>query len=899
MRRVVLALLLSLICTAACAQNFFIPGWNGRLVQTSLGFPGCQCDWAFSNYDLDSSEWTDSTGHTATVDFSSVNQQGYPTNNTNLTATNGWAFGSPVPSSANRAAPSGYIRDWVGYASIKVTNVTISSVGTNCVGGASVCVPCVNVSGTVTGTSCIINLSAVASTFPVTTVLSVGTGASGSPCSVGVACPQLTQLRFYNTLDQAAVNQCSAGILFSCFDTTQYVPTVQNFGAVRALNKSNLVTGNVAWWSDRTPYAYRTYAASYWPSWSCGSGYNLASCIVTANVPTVSSGAQYTLAFTGFTLSDKYHVVANFPAITPPSAAVSQSASSGTAVLTFSGGVPASVVQGMTVGDANRQNVIQPTATVASTTPTTVTLQCASPCTSPIFGTVQSGDTIVFSPMLNVNGTGYVPIVTPSNLPIGASGGTFSSIAAQWSALTYDASLNVYLMNNASDTKGARGLIGGWPPEIWAAFANKTLTHIWNPTPCYAFDLVGDFVSQSASYFKGALNKGGQGGPLIEIREGVNELWNYAQTCTAYADAKQFLLNAVNFDHANFYGTNISKIGQLYSTLYGADRTKYRVADCMQEAAFPTRGGGGEDEKLQSPWYVSQTSSANAAYKWVTNVCYASYTQSSFNNTVSEIGWAYAYSVSPSSALVGNFLAGLNTTSGTGTCNAGSDLENYYWMVHTAWPCWNTYIAGYNSTYSLSLKESMYEGGYAQNGGGSSSFNTQTQQATIASFTPGSPTVLTIGSNAYNYICNTAGLCTGSAPTGTISGTGCAALDGHDPAIQSATATTITVNLNSTGCTTSGTGQIVYDGAGTSSGYMEAFEIAVMQDMTNTNLSAWELLYFQGFYTAAQNASVTMEFPAEYDTLEINTFGKVYPNIYSYPTKTPVFNAMSAYQAAP
>jgi hypothetical protein len=112
----------------------------------------------------------------------------------------------------------------------------------------------------------------------------------------------------------------------------------------------------------------------------------------------------------------------------------------------------------------------------------------------------------------------------------------------------------------------------------------------------------------------------------------------------------------------------------------------------------------------------------------------------------------------------------------------------------------------------------------------------------------GATTILTVGSNAWNYICNTANLCTGGNPTTALAFGGGCGLNGLDPAVLSATSTTITVNVNSTSFTGCTTGTAAYDNAGGQSGYVTTFELGVKQNTNPINLQATELSFLQSFY---------------------------------------------------
>jgi len=119
-------------------------------------------------------------------------------------------------------------------------------------------------------------------------------------------------------------------------------------------------------------------------------------------------------------------------------------------------------------------------------------------------------------------------------------------------------------------------------------------------------------------------------------------------------------------------------------------------------------------------------------------------------------------------------------------------------------------------------------------------------------------------------------------------GGGCG-LNGLNPAVLSATATTITVNVNSgafTGCVT---GTESYDGTDGATGYVQTFEHGVKTRTAAIymlpNLPSYGLFIPQG------------RFPAEYDACDSADWGKYNPNVYQ--ADTPVISAVQAFQASP
>lgn len=886
--------------------------WNGGLAQTSLSasFLGSG-DYIPINRLLDSRDWVTVTGNNP-VAVNEMNAQGFPSNNTNLAAVNGWLTFFSFPSQTQRAGND--IFDWTGPGSTTWDPGATSIVS---ISGAG----CTISGTTVSGTTCAATLDYTGKTGATLKITAV---AGGGP----------TQARFYHVNDTAAIvagRVCKGGA-----DSKFYQTVGANFGVIRDLNWSLANFSNVAVWADRTPTTWFSYGANnYFPQ-----------SLITTNSPVNTSGAQYTLAFGGFTLTDKAHVIFNPGTITPPSYTSAQTVSSGT-TLTLTSAI--GIVAGMGAGDFNSQNALQPTARVASVAGNIVTFT-----TNPFRGTVSTGDTIYFTPMFSVNGTTSVPVVGNNGTPLGTANAD-NVIHPHWSTLTYDAALGAFLIQNSSVANS--GLQGAAPPEAFTACVNEIGAHPWYVEPAYALDPPTDYVLQQATYAKNNLKPG-----LIPRFEGCNEDWNYSSfICTTYSDNKEFLRTSVNGDHDNWYGRAISQLGQTVSSVFGANRAAYRVEACMSTQSLPvayaitagtynsgtgavslttatstyssaqsvlvrgvtgtgsvasvngsftsTAGTNGttlnytiatgltltitpgstayteyqglQGNKLISPEYVSNGGSA--AYNWVTEICPTAYYESEYHGgSVSELGWAYWYTHGASgpqqTTLVHNFLLGTMTTGFAG---------NLYWLQNTIFPGFALYLTTYAGTATIGY--TGYEGGYGSNAG--ADYTGGTPSAAVTSVSLGATTTLTVGANAWNYICNTAGLCTAGNPKTTLTFGGGCALNATDPAVLSATTTTITVNVNSTGFTGCTTGTAVYDGAGGFGGWVQLFELGVKQNIDPTNLYQYELSYLQSAYSNG------VRFPAEFDDSDGGDWGKYNPDVYQ--TNTPVISAVQAFQIAP
>lgn len=817
--------------------------WNGGLAQTSLSAAqDTSGEYLPPDRFKDTSDWSTKSGNVA-VSILEYNANGFPSNNTNLQAVSGWRTQFGIPSQANRSG--NYISEWSGANSTTVvmslqTGVSITGAGCSITGNQGSGAAC-KMTWTPTSTQVELDVTAV--------------GAGGPD-----------YIKVYHVNDAALVAAGSA-----CAGTAWASVMGQYFGIIRDLNRSDANFSNVAVWADRTPTTWFSYGANnYFPS-----------ARVTPSNLVNTSGAQYTLAFGGFSLTDKVHAIFLPGAtITPPSYTAAQTITNG---FTLQLNSTTGIVAGMHAGDANSQNAIQFTAIVASVNSgtNTVTFTCnygigPTNCANGIIISghqITAGDTIVFSPMFCVNGTTCTPVLTQSGVALGTQNFP-SQIYNHWSTLTYDLGLNAFLLANNQNSNS--GLQGGYPTEWFVRCANDIGAYPWLVQPPYSMDPPTDYAVQQSSYTVTNLKPG-----IVAVFEPTNELWNYGFFNTQYADNKEFLRTGNNFDHDNWYGRVVSQMGQTISSTYGANRNLYKVEACMPpNEGIPTKGGGGADNRVASPEYVA--AGGSAAYNWITDICINGYYQSSYAGTVTEVGLAYWWANGGTqSSLVGSYLAGTMTT---------SFPLNLYWYINTTFPGWATYITSYAGTATMVY--SMYEGGYASNAGcGYSYVCAPIQPQAVTSVTLGNPTILNMGANAWNYICNTASKCTGGQPTTLLAFGGGCGLNGLDPAVTAATSSQITVAVNSTGFTGCTTGTATYDGAAGSGGYVTGFELAVKQDTTSTNLQTYELNWLQSFYTNGGRR------PAEYDSCDQTDWGKCNPDVYA--TGTPVISAIKAFQLAP
>lgn len=934
----------------------FIPSSNGGLSQINLSINGINGQYPFVNFLLDNENWTwqDPTDLVG--------------------STNGW----PGPSALMNVGPGGWqtqilnvpngteysgtwTLDWSG-GSITV-NVANSSGSDNPngtpFGNATVVggVGCTASGTAVTGTNC-------SATYP-------GPSASGNTVSVYFkgynGSSPINYIRLYRTSDASRMATCQSGItnsnvsqLQSCF-TQEFLSALSNFGVIRFMNSMNANGSNVATWSDVKPVN--------WSCWSCNNDYYKPSAWVPRTTATVANPATnlYTLAFPGFTLVDKEQVQAGLATtsttITPPTttAASTTSGSSNTLVVASTTGL----VTGMMLIDnafINNNNPIAYGTTITNINTGTNTLTLSNN-----IGTVTSGQTITFSPMININSTGYIPMVRGDGTVCANT--TSSSCSIVWNQgdyglLTYDQALGAngsFHVNSVSHNSGA--LNGEWPPLVAIALANAVNAHPWFTMPPYAMTSAAagvwgggmtDYFSNLATLVKNNLRLG-----LVPRYEGPNETWNYVFQQTTYAD--YFLWMASNrsqgfFQHDQWYGWVMSLMGAELNSLYhGGKGLRWWLVAGMSagdDQGIPVTGCSNnpgticQDSKLSSGWWVAQGGTAASTY--VSHIAPAGYWNNGWGNVfATQWGWCYANQGSCSisqATLLANYsstvnggprrdgplwiqnnrsqfatyaasYAGLGYTEYEGAGNdylgpsIGSDLTYSVSSVTTGTTTvlgigpvglkgYITTGSAYGSTGFSTLNITTNPtagaimndaplncGGCAAGTAIGTSNNVVTPQQTVGS--SGSPVSFT-QDNPWDYIYNTNTLCS-SCTTTKIAGV-CAALNGNTYTILSATATSITINANTTGgCTYGGfNGTASAVGSGT---YIATLEKGAFFDTVNYTALALSIL---------QNAHSTgIVFPSMYDLADAadnQQWGKYNPDIFS---PTAQISAVQQFNANP
>lgn len=872
--------LVCIICSPAFAGfhgGGIVNAWNGNLVQSQLGDQP-----AYPFIDYAKSPTGSELENSGQPDERKENIEGYPSTflNTGATScesagTDVWSYGNQIPT----AFRTGTIQlQWTGCAYININNgATITGIGQNTCSGS--CQACVEVDSTdAYGTNCWIQFSssAVTNNQADYKIKSVGDGSTD---------PQLTDVNEFYYSDLSAMNTCNAGRatgniteLESCF-TPQLISIFKEVGVIRFINVmggNNVITAQSTF-EENTPL--------YYYKWK-GNNHQLQPSELSPNEITNNSGNEYNLNFTGLTISDRTNFQA-IPAanIVAPSFVTSGSTAACTSSCVIQLSSVTGIVSGMLVGDGTTGSVLSDTAYVISVDSglDQVTISCTNWVSAPtscktVNGAgIANGDTLYFSPMLEINSSGtYYPLGSNSGGVINLS--SLATIhGGVTAAFTYIASLNRFAVETSTNNSG---LFTGWPLEIMTALANATGAHPYFNAPPFSMGTT-DWLQKTAAYEAAHLSPG-----LIPFFEGTDEIWNTGYDAYYFSSFEQNYYsggnqNSLGLDN-QWYGWRMSQMGQTLSTQFGnptaANRFKYyRLIDALAAQAgggTPNAGeaftGTVQDAKL------SFTGNGNdPAYKWVTDIAFASYYSPWMGSTTSSIATAqslaaaYAYNLSPSETYIHSYLDGVNTVA------SGSDT--LYAMHNTVFPGFSAYVGAYvnDSTHGgpYNIRLTQYEGGEYPNPLG---YTTSNITIAVTATSTGSTTTFTTADNAFDYLCNPAtyNLCPGSgSPTVTLSGFSASncTFNTLDKVVTAGTSTSITIAYDSSsgnsGC---GTGTITYDNSAT---YWPAFVIAAGNDAA---LTACELASMDDFYAQALAITptpVAPEFPSIYNWTDQASFG--------------------------
>jgi hypothetical protein len=315
-----------------------------------------------------------------------------------------------------------------------------------------------------------------------------------------------------------------------------------------------------------------------------------------------------------------------------------------------------------------------------------------------------SGD----SATLNVGGTGAKTIKQQTGNTT-TSGSNTRCVSGEFGILTYDAVLDCWLKRGGDLANADQALVNAAPYELMVQLAAQVGAHPHFVTPYLTADPLTDFMPSLAAYCR-------DNGPswMVPRFEGPNEIFNNLPGAGFYASSyggnKSFAHWGVNNYH-QWYGKVASVLGQAISTVYGADRTRYWVLAGVQTGLTSTSD---TDPHLTAASYVAQAAAAqspylkDAAYKWVTHVCIATYITPTGYSTLDELRGGFNYTVTyAGDEAVKRVLADEYAATLTGS----AAIYNLAYMK-ARYEQWATWAAGpWPGGYVLGL--TAYEGGYS------------------------------------------------------------------------------------------------------------------------------------------------------------------------------------------
>lgn len=400
---------------------------------------------------------------------------------------------------------------------------------------------------------------------------------------------------------------------------------------------------------------------------------------------------------------------------------------------------------------------------------------------------------------LNVAGTGAIPIRNWGG-SVTSTGANTRPASGVFAALTYSSVLNVWMKVGGDNASGNSALQNGVPPEVMLTVATKVGAHPWVSTPYLAGDPLTDYMPSLAIYFR-------DNGPpwMIPRYEGTNELWNTAFGFygSTYA-ASMSLAYWGSTDRNNWYGKEISLLGQAISNVYSGNRSRYQVIAGVQTStacvnnSCSVDGTSGSNTRLTSASWIasgpaqsgySNTAGVGEAYRWVTHVAMANYITPTRYGQLQELIDGYGYVVTNS----GNPTAQNALADAYGDTLAGAAAPFNLNYVKAGAQFWFTWAQS-NWGGSIKLGLTAYEGGYSPDYNSSS----WTSPVTGATVTSGTTVDLTLANTS-----NSRGTVSGNAAvvgmTLAMSGVGgMTQLNGNSYSVAGVAGNTVTITIPST-----------------------------------------------------------------------------------------------------
>lgn len=635
---------------SASSQQPVIPGFNGGLKQVNTVSPfgpGC---YLFMNFIKSASEIqylsppTDATW--PKLPALELDADGYPT--TLVAGTGGYFMNFTIPNATQYSQR--WVLKWDGVGTVIPANFNATTNLT-----ASNRLEFTNNDTSANWTSCAIFVQAF----------------SNSPNHV-------TNLRMCRKIDEALMD--AGQIVFP--DHLTLMKSAKP-GAIRSLGWGGGFDGTntalVATWAQRRSRNFIQYGGGKYDSTKFPGATGTA-------CTTTHSGTDYTLAYSGFTLTDKVLVHLIFDASAPH-------ISTGTTVqLAWSttNGVAINInwtAHGLAVGNTiafgDSTGTVPPSAINLATQQiffvnnvvdaNNFTFSATSGGSSVLATATTSGNLkIATIPRININSTGFVKMrdfQTPNPSSVGSVCGV--TPAAGLSTIIYDATTGWFHISRSGPS-----LMCGGSPEVFVDYCAAIGANPWMTAPFLSQTIgagvgVTDYMTSWVTYAK---NTYPWMKPLVEP---YNETWNPGLAClgTHYASTLSYALwqsqilagGTLNRNIDNAYGKWVSDLGQAISAIYGNDRTKYSMLCMGQGTTFHDPASLViNDARLVSNLYVT-VNGGQPAYKWTDRVGAANYIGSSeqdgFQEQVDAVNYYVTNNGNPSgqSAISESYTANVNS----------------------------------------------------------------------------------------------------------------------------------------------------------------------------------------------------------------------------------------------
>jgi hypothetical protein len=778
---------------------------NGHKVQENLNFL-CLGDYPFINVVKCTTTMTYGD-NSAFVSPLSLDANGYPNNNTDLSVHSGYTLNTTWTPQSER--PGNWVAAVTGNGVVQVPGTIITS---NC--GIQGSFQCTITSGSARVVFSPANASQISG--------------NGAIRVISVGSPYITNIAMYHLDDEAAYNAALiAGEPWGGFTQKFTSMLRQNAGVIRFLNWENSNSNIIATWGQRTPVGYIGYGIDQYQ----------ASLFLGA---TTNSGDDYSITcpstsycFNGAGPIDKQTIQLYFnanatstpagvticgttspPLIGTPCGTLSSTAAvvnwpshgltSGAPIGLNNCGqwlpLPLYAAQTLYVGtviDANNFTVSAVSGGSA------IALAATGNHVSPGGG---CGGQALRVATLNLNISGAIQVRDSSGSPL-----TFGNVCELYSCgsagtnyayctLIFNAGFNVWLSQGCGNGAPRAGITASVPPEVELALATQVGAHPYFVAHYLTLDPMSDYIPSLAAYL--ASNKPSW---MVPRQEVPNELGNTLNQQTNYAaNRATYYWNVSESFGDDWIGLIASTIGQAYNAAFGGpvDGTKYQVL-----VGTWYNPGNAQKPRLNSNLYVNQTATGlpqsgytkSAASNWVNRVTYANYWGYSGEATALELYWATQYAQAGGNAILQETIA--NQMAGTASTSVSAVNASY---VNT-----QAFAAAFTNSAGKTITMTGYEGGGNTNyGSGSGNYNFSGSIASASLATQGS---FTLGqdssSNYYNAVVGQSMSISG------VTASGWTGLNGNTYVVQSVSGLgpyTVTLNVN-----TSGFGTTCTSGCGT------------------------------------------------------------------------------------